>query len=101
MSEDEEAELRAAYDQAVRHESTDEKTMYKDINRLGDLGISILNRKAKVGWTSRAHTAHAVPVFASGVGAELFTGWHDNSQVAPLILQAIRQADAKPRKSRR
>ena len=101
MTADEEAELRAAYDQAVRHESTDEKTMYKDINRLGDLGIAILNRKAKVGWTSRAHTAHAVPVFASGVGAELFTGWHDNSQVAPLILQAIRQADAKPRKSRR
>ena len=100
ISEDEEKELREAYQKAVQHEGEDMKTMYKDINQLGSVGIEILNRKSKLGWTSNAHTGHAVPVFAAGVGAELFTGWHDNSQVAPLILQAIQQSAAKPRKCR-
>jgi alkaline phosphatase len=40
-----------------------------------------------VGWTTGSHSAAAVPVFAIGPGAELFTGWHDNSEVAPLILK--------------
>lgn len=101
ISEDEEAELRAAYDKATRREGEDLQTMYKDINQLGELGIAMINRKAKLGWTSHAHTAHAVPVFATGVGAELFAGWHDNSQMVPLILEALQQSAAKPRKCRR
>lgn len=35
--------------------------------------------------------AAAVPIFAIGVGAERFTGWHDNSEIAPLIYQATRE----------
>ena len=101
ISEDEESELRAAYDKAARREGEDTKTMYKNINQLGSLGIDILNRKAKLGWTSRAHTGHAVPVFAVGVGEELFTGWHDNTQMVPLILEAIQQSAAKRQKCRR
>jgi alkaline phosphatase len=101
ISDDEEAELRAAYDKAARREGEDTKTMYKNINQLGSLGIDILNRKAKLGWTSRAHTGHAVPVFAVGVGEELFTGWHDNTQMVPLILEAIQQSAAKRQKCRR
>ena len=33
----------------------------------------------------------AVPIFAIDVGAEHFTGWHDNSEIAPLIYQATRE----------
>ena len=36
-------------------------------------------------------SAAAVPIFAIGVGAEHFTGWHDNSEIAPLIYQATRE----------
>jgi alkaline phosphatase len=63
--------------------------MYKTINSLGDAGIALLNKKAHIGWTTRAHSAHAVPIFAIGVNAELFSGWHDNTEIAPMILQAI------------
>jgi alkaline phosphatase len=35
--------------------------------------------------------AAAVPIFAIGVGSERFTGWHDNSEIAPLIYQATRE----------
>ena len=90
ISHEEEAELKALYKAAVCHKGKDTKTMYKTINQLCDAGIQLLNKKAHLGWTSHAHTAHAVPVFAIGVGAELFTGWHDNSEIVPLIWKAIK-----------
>ena len=57
------------------------RTLYK-INAL-----ALLNHKAGLGWTTQGHSAAAVPIFAIGVGAEHFTGWHDNSEIAPLIYQ--------------
>ncbi|MBR1878917.1 MAG: alkaline phosphatase [Paludibacteraceae bacterium] len=88
---DEETELKALYKAALAHKGKDAKTMYKTINSLSNAGVQLLNRKAKVGWTSWAHTASAVPVFAIGVGAERFTGWHDNTEIVPLIRRAIDQ----------
>ena len=87
----EEKELKALYKAACAKKGTDTKTMYKTINSLGDAGIALLDKKAHVGWTTRAHSAHVVPIFAIGAGAERFTGWHDNTEIAPLILQATRQ----------
>ena len=63
--------------------------MYKTINAVGDAGIALLNKKAKIGWTTHAHSAHAVPIFSIGVNAQLFSGWHDNTEIVPLIYQAI------------
>lgn len=53
--------------------------------------IQKLNKKAHIGWTSHAHTAHAVPIFAIGAGAENFCGWHDNSEIVPLIRKVIEE----------
>jgi alkaline phosphatase len=69
--------------------------MYKTINSLGDAGIALLDKKAHVGWTTRAHSAHAVPVFAIGAGAPSFSGWHDNTELVPLIKTAIQENAAK------
>lgn len=65
------------------------KTMYKDLNTLCNAAIGTLNYKAKLGWTSYAHTASEVPVFAIGKGAEQFTGWMDNTDIAPKIMKAV------------
>ena len=89
ISAEEEKELHDAYKAACHHKGKDAKTMYKTINSLGNKGIALLNKKAHIGWTTRAHSASAVPVFAIGQGAELFTGWHDNSELVPLIRKAI------------
>lgn len=89
ISADEEKALVALYKAACKGKTKDTKTMYKTINQLGDAGIALLNKKAHVGWTTRAHSAHAVPVFAIGANAHLFTGWHDNSDLVPLIRKAI------------
>ncbi len=86
----EEAELKTLYKSARAKKSKDTKTMYKTINALGDAGIALLNKKAHIGWTTRAHSAHVVPIFAIGPGTEILSGWHDNTEIVPLIKEAIK-----------
>ncbi len=87
MSDEEDRVLQCAYADMMQHVGV-QKTLYKDINALASKALSILNQKSRLGWTTHGHTASAVPVFAIGVGAEHFTGWHDNTEIAPLIYQA-------------
>lgn len=47
---------------------------------------SILNSRAGIGWSSNAHTAVPVQVFAIGCGAELFSGFYDNTDIAKKIM---------------
>ena len=89
ISEDEEKSLKDVYKKARKGKSKDAKNMYKSINQLGDEGIALLNKKAHIGWTTRAHTAHAVPIYSIGKGAELLSGWHDNTEIVELIRKAI------------
>lgn len=91
ITSDEEKELKALYKAACAKKTKDTKTMYKSINKLGEAGVALLNKKAHVGWTTFAHTAHTVPIFATGVNAALFSGWHDNTEIVPLILKAIKE----------
>ena len=86
----EDAELKTLFKSARAKKSKDTKTMYKTINALGDAGIALLNKKAHIGWTTRAHSAHVVPIFAIGPGAEIFSGWHDNTEIVPLIKEAVK-----------
>ena len=87
ISKEEDQLLQAAFEQMMQHQGV-EKSLYKDINALASKALALLNQKSRLGWTSKGHTASAVPVFAIGVGAERFTGWHDNSEIAPLIYEA-------------
>ena len=87
MSEVDDQLLQAAFAQMIQHQGV-EKSLYKDINALASKALALLNQKSRLGWTSKGHTASTVPVFAIGVGAERFTGWHDNSEIAPLIYEA-------------
>ncbi len=89
ITAEEEAKLQELYKKACKGKAKDAKNMYKSVNALGAAGISLLNKKAHVGWTTRAHSAHAVPIFAIGANAQLFTGWHDNTDIAPLIKKAV------------
>ncbi len=89
ITAEEEAKLHELYKKACKGKAKDTKNMYKSVNALGAAGISLLNKKAHVGWTTRAHSAHAVPIFAIGANAQLFTGWHDNTDIAPLIKKAV------------
>lgn len=91
ITDKEEKALKELYKKACKGTAGDTKTLYKSINKLGDTGVALLNKKAHVGWTTRGHSAHAVPVFAIGVGAENFSGWHDNTHIVPLIRRSLSQ----------
>ncbi|MBR5854215.1 MAG: alkaline phosphatase [Paludibacteraceae bacterium] len=89
VSAEEEATLHEAFNNMMRQQES-LKTLYADINALAAKAKELVNHKAGLGWTTHSHTATAVPIFAIGAGAERFTGWHDNSEIAPLIYQATR-----------
>ena len=89
ITADEGKELKALYKKARKGKAKDTKNMYKSVNALGEAGIALLNRKAHIGWTTHAHTAHAVPIFTIGPGAQIFSGWHDNTDIVPLIKKAV------------
>lgn len=49
----------------------------------------ILNNKAGLGWTSYKHTGVPVATSAQGVGAEVFNGMYDNTDVALKIMSIM------------
>ena len=88
ITEEEEMKLKGYYQAVINHQAKDTETMYKTINNMAS-GISLLNMKAHIGWTTYAHSAHTVPIFAIGPGAQNFSGWHDNTEIVPLLRRAI------------
>ena len=88
VTDEEDEELEDLFDQMRKNKSKDEKTLYSSVSSLSKKAVKLLDKKAKIGWTTGSHSASAVPIFAVGVGAEQFTGWHDNSEIMPLILKA-------------
>ena len=57
-------------------------------DKLANAARIIISNKAGIGWTSGSHTALPTLTTASGVHAELFTGFIDNSDIA-LKLKTI------------
>ncbi|NMD38685.1 MAG: alkaline phosphatase [Christensenellaceae bacterium] len=53
----------------------------------------IINNKAGLDYTSYSHTGLQIPVFAKGVGSELFTGLYDNTDIFSKTMTAMRLAD--------
>lgn len=85
LSELQEDQLLQAYEDIIAGRQKDKKSMYASESAFGDLAKSILNRNAKVGWTSGAHTNGYVPVFAIGAGAEAFHGRINNTDIPKII----------------
>ncbi len=89
ISEEEDATLKAIFEESQKGSEGDVKTLYKTLGKLADKAVAILNDKSILGWTSYSHSATPVPLFAIGQGAERFAGWHDNTEIKGLILEAI------------
>lgn len=87
ITPEEDARLQAAYKKMIKGKSTAIKTLYSNVNELAGTAVGMLNKKAKLGWTTYSHTAGIVPVYAIGKGAENFGGWLDNSEIAPRIME--------------
>ena len=91
IDEKEDMELQKMYREMMCKRQKGIKTMYSNLSQLGAAAIALLNKKAHISWATRHHSASPISIFAVGVGAEQFTGWHDNSEVAPLIMKATQK----------
>jgi len=56
----------------------------------------ILNQKAGIGWTSYSHTGVPIPVYAIGVGAHIFGGYYDNTDLYKKMCQVMGMDPSKP-----
>ena len=61
--------------------------LYGSYNPLTITLTHILNNKAGINWSSYAHTGTPVPVFAFGVGEELFQGMYDNTDIFHKVVE--------------
>mgnify|MGYP005838558025 CR=1 FL=1 len=66
---------------------TDDQTylLYGGYEPLSVTLTHILNQKAGIGWTTYSHTGVAIPVYAKGVGQELFVGYYDDTDTGKKI----------------
>ncbi len=88
ISAEEDAALQAQFKSFKKGKSKKVKTLYKELDALTASAVSLLDKKSKIGWTTGSHSASAVGVWAVGAGSEIFTGWQDDTQLAPKIMQA-------------
>jgi alkaline phosphatase len=86
LTEDELAKLKAAYELSMLPEDEcvlgdAEKLLYGGYDPLTMACSHILNNKAGVDFTSYSHTGLQIPVYAQGVGAGIFAGSYDNTDI--------------------
>lgn len=87
LTADEEQKLKDVYAKSFEGQMENEKNLYSANEPMAVLAVRIMNEKAHLGWTTGGHTAGLVPVYACGVGAELFSHHNDNGDFAPAIIR--------------
>lgn len=69
-------------------QSKQQETLYANFKQFAVEVFDALNKIAGAGWTTTGHSGNPVPVYAIGVGAELFANGNDNTQIPGKIMQA-------------
>ena len=78
------------FNDAINGTATEEKNAQ---NYMTKEVIDTLNKKARIGWSTKSHTGIPVPVFAIGAGSRMFAGQIDNTDIPKNIMKAM---DATP-----
>ncbi len=87
LNEYEANRIKQAYEDTLagNTKSYEASLLYGGYNPISVTLTHIINNKAGIGWSSYAHTALPVPVYAYGAGASLFDGSYDNTEVAKKL----------------
>lgn len=93
LTEEETAELSRMFDQMMdgRNSAPDQETLYATFDGFSARVFQLLNDKAGLGFPTIKHTGAMVPVFAIGVGSDLFKGVNDNTDLPRKILSIALQ----------
>ena len=85
LTEDEKAKLEKAMDDADAG-----KTMgYYEVNPAALTAAHILSTRANINWTTTIHTATMIPMSATGEGADRFSGYKDNTEIAQAMARLM------------
>ena len=79
-------QLQAAYEKSINGTAAseyeqEETILYGGYEPLTVTITHIINNKSGISFTSYSHTGLPVAVFADGVGAEVFNGYYDNTDI--------------------
>lgn len=61
---------------------------YYKVDKMSDEATRIISEIAQISWGTGSHSGGMVPVFAIGVGAEVFCGQLDNTEI-PMLIKKI------------
>ncbi len=81
--------LRDAFEETIaKKRDIKDHNLYADNSLLAAKAKLVMNDVAKLGWSTGSHSADFVPVFAIGVGQELFMRKMDNTDIPKNIVKA-------------
>ncbi|MBQ4345208.1 MAG: alkaline phosphatase [Muribaculaceae bacterium] len=63
----------------------DEQTLYNDFNEFTVTVFKVMDKATGIKWTTTGHAGNPVPVFAIGVGADLFKNLNNNIEIPNKI----------------
>ena len=88
MTEAEEQNLYQVWKESFEGKAEEEKNLYSSNEPIAALARNIINQKAMITWNTSGHSAGLVPVYAIGVGQELFSSHNDNADIPKKIAKA-------------
>lgn len=89
VNEEQDEEIRDKFEKTfIEHDSDDTETLYTTYNEFVYEVFATLDHINGIGWTTTNHTGDFVPVFAVGVGCELFGNVNNNIEI-PAKIRAI------------
>jgi len=83
-----ESQYNVFFDQLDEQQASKDILLQSGDKKAGEM-VAEINRRARIGWTTSAHTGSPVPVYATGVNSELFTGRMDNTDIPKKICEAM------------
>ncbi|MDE7125770.1 MAG: alkaline phosphatase [Muribaculaceae bacterium] len=90
VSESQEQTLKEKFDSTFElRNSADTNTLYANFNAFSVEVFNIFNNIAGLGFTTGNHSGNPVPVYAIGVGSELFANGQDNTLIPEKILSTV------------
>ena len=94
LTETELASLRSAFELSMtpsdaREIGAEEELLYGGYEPLSMAVSHIINNKAGLSYTSYAHTGLQIPVYATGAGAEAFSGLYDNTEIFTRTMEIM------------
>lgn len=94
LSEFELNQLKTAFEKSMNYDKSMKKDdqfylLYGSYDPFTTTACHLLSQKAGIGWTSYSHTAAPIPIRSIGVGADLFTGFFDNTDVPKNLIKLM------------